>query len=211
MKMKVTLLIALSITILCSFTLLGAVEASAVPQEETEEVAPSTTVVTTTSITTTTVATTTTTKPVVVEKYADAKFVWDWLIARGWSEEAAAGVLGNLMAETGGRTLNLDWDSEGGCGYGLFQWIGQRRVDLKAKYGVQPNIEQQLQFMVDELYGTDGVRIQVSAEQRNVILNSATPEECAYAFACYYERCHKNYRWFRRDLARTAYNYFTQK
>lgn len=127
----------------------------------------------------------------------------------GWSDVACAGIMGNLMVETGGTgTLYLDWSSSGENGYGLVQWIGSRRDSIKAKYGIYPTIKQQVQFIHDELYGTNGVRIQVSESQRNAILYAGTPEDAAYAFATYYERCASEYRAMRTGYARDAYNYF---
>ena len=126
----------------------------------------------------------------------------------GWSDEACAGIMGNLMVETGGYTLNLDWDSNGDSGYGLVQWIGSRRNSIKAKYGVYPTIKEQVQFIYDELYGTDGVPVQVSESQREAIIYAETPEGAAYAFASYYERCASEYRAMRKEYAREAYNYF---
>lgn len=114
------------------------------------------------------------------------------------------------MAEIGGGTLDLSrWDSDKGCGYGLIQWTSGRASMLKSKYGVYPNIEQQLQYMRDELLGEDGVRAQVTTAQKQQILNGKTPEDVAMAFASYFERCGKAYRARRQGYARIAYNYFT--
>lgn len=144
------------------------------------------------------------------EEYPQATEVWIAMKSYGWSDVACAGIMGNLMVETGGTgTLYLDWDSNGDSGYGLVQWIGSRRDSIKAKYGTYPTIKQQVQFIYDELYGTNGVRIQVSESQRNAILYASTPEDAAYAFASYYERCASEYRAMRKGYARDAYNYFT--
>ena len=155
------------------------------------------------------------TAPAVVEQYPEARKIWDIMKSWGWSDETCAGIIGNMMAEIGGKTLNLsDWASNGGCGYGLIQWTGSRRTTIKNKYGAQPTIEQQLEFMKDELYGTNGITQQVSQEVLDIILNTngqRTPEEIAYTFACRFERCAERYRAMRRDLARDAYNYFVNK
>ena len=144
------------------------------------------------------------------EEYPEATEAWIAMKNLGWSDTVCAGIMGNLMAETGGTgTLHLDWDSNGINGYGLIQWIDGRRTDIKAKYGEYPTIKEQIQFVYDELYGTNGVQLQVTKAQRDKIMNAETPEECAYAFACYYERCHKNFRSMRKGFARTAYRYFT--
>lgn len=127
----------------------------------------------------------------------------------GWSDVACAGIMGNLMVETGGTgTFYLNWDSNTSSGYGIVQWTGGRRQAIKAKYGTYPTIKQQVQFIYDELYGTNGVRIQVTKSQRNAILYAKTPEDAAYAFATYYERCAIEYRAMRKGYARKAYNYF---
>ena len=143
-------------------------------------------------------------------QYPTATIAWIYMTEElGWSDVVAAGIIGNMMAECGGQGLNLNWDSNGSNGYGLIQWIGERRASIKAKYGEFPNVTEQIEFVKDELYGTNGVTRQVTDTQLEAIMNADTPEECAFAFACYYERCHVDYRAFRRGLARTAYNYFT--
>ena len=138
-----------------------------------------------------------------------------WLYMRnefGWSEETCAGILGNMMAEIGGGTLNLNnWASDSSSGYGLIQWVGNRYSGIKTRYGNKPTVEQQLNYMRDELYGTNGVTQQVNTKELNIILNksgSETPERIAYIFACYYERCAGYARAPRKGFARIAYDYF---
>lgn len=143
------------------------------------------------------------------KKYAVATEAWKAMKKFGWSDTVCAGIMGNLMAETGGGTLNLDWDSNSGGCYGLVQWTGGRKTAIKNKYGKTPTVKQQIQFIHDELYGTNGVRQQVTSSQLKKIMNAKTPEDCAYAFASYYERCATQYRSPRKGYARKAYNYFT--
>lgn len=145
------------------------------------------------------------------EEYPVATEAWIAMKAQGWSDIVCAGIMGNLMAETGGTgTLHLDWDSNGGNGYGLVQWIGGRRSTIKNRYGTYPSVKEQVQFINDELYGVNGVRRQVTDSQLNAIMEARTPEECAYAFACYYERCATGVRSMRRGFARDAYEYFLE-
>ena len=91
----------------------------------------------------------------------------------------------------------------------MIQWIGGRRKEIKSIYGDTPSVEEQLQFMYDELHGTNGVTRQVSAKQLAAIMNAETPEECAYLFALYYERPNSQHIPHRKGLARTSYDYFT--
>lgn len=135
-----------------------------------------------------------------------------WLYMKnelGFSDIVCAGIMGNMMAECGGCwTSDLDWDVSSSSGFGMIQWLGGRKNQLFSIYGSNPSVEDQLNFMKDELYGTNGVTKQVTDSQLDKIINAETPEDCAYAFACYYERCGEGHRWVRRDYARRAYEYF---
>lgn len=135
-----------------------------------------------------------------------------WLYMKnefGWSDTVCAGIIGNFMAECGGCwTQDLDWDVNTQHGLGMVQWIGGRRSALINRYGSNPSIKEQLNFVKDELYGTNGVTQQVTDSQLDKIMNASSPEECAFAFASYYERCAEQYRAPRRGYARTAYEYF---
>ena len=55
-----------------------------------------------------------------------ANQVWTYLKSYGYSDSVAAGIIGNMMRECGGDTLNLDWDIVGHFNgdeyYGLCQW-----------------------------------------------------------------------------------------
>lgn len=152
--------------------------------------------------------------PVPSGEYPEARLIWNTMRSWGWSPETCAGIIGNMMAEIGGGTLNLsNWNSSGGCGYGLIQWTSGRASAIRGRYGQYPNIAEQLTFMKDELFGTNNVRKQVSDSALSIILNkdgNQTPESVAMCFATYYERCGQAYRARRQGFARTAYNYFMQ-
>lgn len=143
-------------------------------------------------------------------EYPIATQVWLYMKEEfGWSDTVCAGIMGNMMAECGGCwTSDLHWNVSSSSGYGMIQWLGGRKQQLFNIYGSSPSIEDQLNFMKDELYGTNGVTKQVTDSQLDKIMNAETPEDCAYAFACYYERCGEGHRWVRRDYARRAYEYF---
>lgn len=135
-----------------------------------------------------------------------------WLYMKnefGWSDTVCAGIIGNLMAECGGCwTKDLDWSVDTQHGLGMIQWIGGRRSQLIKLYGNNPNVKEQLNFMKDELFGTNGVKRQVTDSQLDKIMNASSPEDCAFAFATYFERCAEQHRYPRRGYARTAYEYF---
>ena len=143
-------------------------------------------------------------------EYPVATQVWLYMKEEfGWSDTVCAGIMGNMMAECGGCwTSDLDWDVSSSSGYGMIQWLGGRKQQLFNIYGSNPSVEDQLNFMKDELFGTNGVTKQVTDSQLDKIMNADSPEDCAYAFACYFERCGEGHRSIRRDYARRAYEYF---
>lgn len=143
-------------------------------------------------------------------EYPVATQVWLYMKNElGYNDIVCAGIMGNMMAECGGCwTSDLDWDVSSSSGFGMIQWLGGRKSQLFSIYGNTPSIEDQLNFMHDELYGTDGVTWQVTQSQLDKIMGAETPEECAYAFACYFERCGEGHRAPRRGFARRAYEYF---
>lgn len=135
-----------------------------------------------------------------------------WLYMReefGWNDEVCAGIMGNMMAEIAGGTLDFwHWDANGSSGYGMIQWIGSRRKGIEIRYGKEPSVKEQLLYMRDEMFGTNGVKQQISNSQLTAIMEGKTPEQIAYDFARYFERC-ASYSYERRcGYARIAYEYF---
>lgn len=230
MKKKLTLLVVLSICIcLVAAPICGVIAAAAgnIEEEtssgETAELPPSTTTTvattttttvassTTTSTTTTTqTTTTTTTKP--KTKYPEAQIVWDALIDYGLSPEVASGIMGSIMAEVGGQTLDFSewryWSR--GTHYGICQWGGGRKQDLLNNFG--PDLEDQVKFLLYELeremnsYGY----IYKTGFGYDKFIAMTDVEQAALAFAKSYERCSSKYYNIRMTNAKKAYNYFMQ-
>ena len=48
--------------------------------------------------------------------------IYNYLLEKGFSEEAAAGIMGNIDIETGGSYDYQQKQKGGGKGYGLFQF-----------------------------------------------------------------------------------------
>lgn len=83
-----------------------------------------------------------------------------YFIDNGFTPAQAAGLVGNLQAESG-KDLNpaaFNPDDKGKPAYGIAQWRDTRADDFKAKYGVYPNeatLDQQLEFMMYEFNGKE--------------------------------------------------------
>lgn len=86
--------------------------------------------------------------------------VWNMLTGEGFSAKAAAGIIGNLMQESG---VNPNSSQSGGPGRGIMQWsAGERWASLQkwshSKGLKARDLETQVQFMVKEMrdYGVLG-------------------------------------------------------
>lgn len=72
----------------------------------------------------------------------------DYFINKGLTREQAAGLVGNLMRESG---MNIGATNPNSGAYGLSQWLGSRKTRLFKRYGYHPTFEQQLDYIWDEL------------------------------------------------------------
>ncbi len=95
-------------------------------------------------------------RSIAIEKYnnkvneANAKYVWDELIKAGFTKEAAAGIMGNLDAESAFKT---DWSGDQGS-VGIAQWRGTRKENLvkyaKENNGSETDIRIQTGFLIHQ-------------------------------------------------------------
>ena len=75
--------------------------------------------------------------------------------SKGWTKEQAAGIVGNLMVESGLRT---DIEGDGGDAYGIAQWHPDRQAKFKEYSGKdirESNFQEQLEFVNWELNNTE--------------------------------------------------------
>ncbi len=82
--------------------------------------------------------------------YQNARVIWNFLKYKGLSDAAAAGVLGNIQAESGFKP-GIE-EIANGIGYGLIQWSFGRRDALEkaaSERGVSPS---DLQFQLEYLW-----------------------------------------------------------
>ena len=141
------------------------------------------------------------------EEYYYATNVWKYLRQRNFSQAAACGIVGNMMIETSGGTLNLEpyVYSPSGNYYGLCQW------SLKYYSGTKDlPFEYQLDYLLGSMpweFKTFGWLYKEGFTYEDFI-TLEDPEEAAYIFAKVYERCGPASYDLRRNDALRAYNYF---
>ena len=137
-------------------------------------------------------------------EYPAATQIWRYMKAQGWNDYVCAGIMGNLMAEVGGQTLNIRYTLSSGNYYGMCQWSrGYSQV-----WGA--GLETQCDFLRDTIkyeFDTYGFKYQ-KGFNFNSFLNMTDAQQAALAFAKSYERCGSGSYGVRQKNALKAYNYF---
>ena len=140
------------------------------------------------------------------EHYYAAK-VWEYFRQRGFNNEVTCAIIGNMMIETSGGTLDLNPTiySKSGNYYGLCQW------SLKYCPGTKDlPFEHQLDYLLGSMpweFNTFGKKYRSGFKYEDFIAMTDV-EEAALAFAQSYERCYPVSFKMRQEAALLAYEYF---
>lgn len=134
--------------------------------------------------------------------YNQATQIWNYLRGKGLNEYVCAGIIGNIMAEVGGHTLDISrWPQYSHKGYyGICQWSGSRKNRLLNDFGTTLN--DQIRFLYVELFEV--------IPKDNSFYNMQDEKQAALYFAKYYERCSSKYYSVRQKNATKALEYFTK-
>lgn len=142
------------------------------------------------------------------KEYGYATRTWKYLKNLGYSDVSCAGILGNLMAECGGHTLNLDpflYDEATGTYYGMFQWSTYWYPIAEGM-----SFEEQLDY-----YALTSVTIFKNWGYKyydgftlDHFNRLSEPRDAALAFAKVYERCASWTYERRQNFSEVAYKYF---
>lgn len=148
-------------------------------------------------------------KPAAAGEYPVATEVWNYMTqVMGYSNYVAAGIMGNMMVECGGFTLNLDWDAvnpSSKC-YGICQWHPRYHASVQGQ-----NLQVQLEYAATSF---PYILSRYAFEYRQDFtyqdfLNMTDVYEIAKAFCLIYERP-GGYNARRGECAVQAYNYFVK-
>lgn len=146
--------------------------------------------------------------------------LWFAVLDTGYSKEAAAGVLGNVEAESGFNPGAVEGGS--GIGFGICQWSYGRRTQLEAyaqSKGKDPSDENiQIEFLIGEITiggGADGYAnyqlLTYNGYSASDWMNASTPEDAAIAFCWSFERPGVPRMDVRTEAARRYYEEFKDK
>lgn len=140
-------------------------------------------------------------------KYKTATYVWNYLKSKGYNKYVRAGILGNMMAETGGQTLAIKYHYYDGYYYGLVNWS---LYYYPSTYGM--SLRQQMDYLHKTMpkefrefgsnyyYGFNVTKFKNLKNERSAAL----------AFAKCYERCWSGSYYIRQVNATKALNYYTK-
>lgn len=141
-------------------------------------------------------------------QYPVASYIWSYMRSLGWSNAVCAGIMGNIMAEVGGNTLDLDpylYYYDSGTYYGICQWYVPYYPEISGS-----SLEYQCYFLestIAEEINVFGYKYSSSMNYTR-FLNLTDPSEVALCFAKCYERCASFSYGVRQSNAEKAYTYF---
>lgn len=137
-------------------------------------------------------------------EYPAATQIWRYMKSLGWNDYVCAGIMGNLMAEVGGQTLDIQYTLYYKNYYGMCQWSkGYSQI-----WGA--GLKEQCDFLKDTIeyeLDTFGYAYKKGFNYDSFLAMS-NERDAALAFAKCYERCNSNYYTIRQTNAEKAYNYF---
>ena len=140
-------------------------------------------------------------------EYPAATAIWRYMKDLGWSDYVCAGIMGNLMAEVGGHTLDIQHKLKGNGYYGMCQWNTAYKNKVWGK-----DLNGQLDFLRDTIkYEIDTFGYAYKSNFNfNSFLNLENEKDVALAFAKCYERCGSDSYNSRKTNATKALEYFTK-
>lgn len=137
-------------------------------------------------------------------EYPEATTIWLYLKDLGYSDYVCAGIMGNIMAEVGGQTLNIDPYLKTGQYSGICQWTSYYSDARNSNLNDQLNL---LSNTIQYEFDTYGKLYKRNFDYSD-FLNLSDEKNAALAFAKCYERCGSGSYSVRQKNATKAYEYF---
>ena len=140
-------------------------------------------------------------------EYPVAYSIWEYLDNLGYNDYVKSGIIGNLMAEVGGQTLNLKPMVYSGGYYGICMWSLYYCPNVNGK-----DLQGQLDYLkmtIKQEFDNYGFCYQNGFNYEK-FLNLQNSRQAALAFAECYERCHPASNYVRQNNADIAYDYFVE-
>lgn len=138
-------------------------------------------------------------------EYPAAAFIWEYLHEQGLNDHVTSGIIGNLMTEVGGQTLDIQYTLQNKTYYGMIQWNKKYFPGVIGK-----DLQGQCEFLmsnIEETFHTYGKNYKSGFDYED-FCNLTNEKDAALAFAKIYERCGSGSYEQRKKNATVAYEYF---
>ena len=139
-----------------------------------------------------------------LNEYPAATYIWDYMKSQGWNDYVCAGIMGNIMQETGGRTLNIDYMHDNAY-YGMCCWRKKYHPNV-----VGLDLDGQCAYLVEtviKIMDSHGYLYRKGYTSKD-FLEAESIEEAAAAFMIVYERPEHTNPIRRVENGEKAYEYF---
>lgn len=131
------------------------------------------------------------------QQYPAATYIWIFLTEQcGYNDYVAAGIMGNIMAEVGGQTLNIQYWLGGRGYYGMCQWSRRYFPGVSGA-----GLADQCKFLANTIQNQMGSYYWTFIELQDY-------SSAALQFAKKYERCSSASYGVRQRNAAKAYSFF---
>lgn len=139
----------------------------------------------------------------------NARVIWNFLKAKGLSDAAAAGVLGNIQAECGFNPAAIEGNGEG---HGLIQWSFGRRESLLAAAQAKGVDWRDLRFQLEYLWeeSLDPNTSYGKQLQQAGFYNTSSPSDAAYYFHRYVEISNDTQEMIANNRCATAESWYSK-
>lgn len=137
------------------------------------------------------------------------KNIYNYMIQKGFTPNAAAGIMGNIGVETGYTYDYQTKQGKGGPGYGLFQFEGNHMKNYQnflKENEIQDSMQSQVDYMYDTIYGEGKNRDDLgygNAQKIREVFESGSVEDASNIFLDRFERP-KNPEASRKDRIRIS-------
>ena len=143
------------------------------------------------------------------EEYPVATEIWLQMKSYGWTDAACAGIMGNIMRETGGDTLQYiksDIYNSSQSHYGLCQWAKRYYPDIQPTDTWTPSTTEQVEYLRYTILNQKALHHAYGFTEE-YLLTATDYREVAKKFCDGYERPAENST-RRENNAEKAWNYF---
>jgi hypothetical protein len=138
--------------------------------------------------------------------------IYNYLLEKGFSKEAAAGIMGNIDVETGGSYNYQQKQKGGGKGYGLFQFdfMNKYYQDYLQKNKLEDSANTQIDYMYDTIYGNEAMFSTKDKKALREALESGNVEQSTKGFQDIFENPGVPHEDRRMKSAQDIYNKYNK-